>query len=88
MGEGTVFSFFEYLHGHRHDIRPLVGHEIGVRHNMYHILQIAFGNIGQSLIPFPEDQYPEPLDEEADACDDPIYPRDDADENPIQDTDQ
>ena len=30
----------------------------------------------------------EPLDEQADECDDPIYPENDADENPVDNTDE
>jgi hypothetical protein len=86
--EKSASALFEYFHAHRHDIRPLVRHEIRIGYDMDHVFEISFRNIRERLVPAPEDQDVEPLDKEADACNDPINPEDNADKDPVDDTNE
>ena len=40
-----------------------VGHEIRVPHDVYEVLKVSLGEVGEPLVPAPEDQDIEPLDE-------------------------
>jgi hypothetical protein len=75
-----------HLHGQY--IRPPVGHDVHIRHNMDGILQVPLCEIGQVLVPVSEDQDHELLDEQADEGDEAVHPEDDADEDPVKDTDE
>ncbi len=86
--EKEASAFFEDIHRHRYDTRPLVRHEVGIGQDMNHILQIPLYNIREPLAPAPEDQDMEPLDDETDDGNDDVDPHDDADQDPVQDTDE
>jgi len=52
------------------------------------IFQVALCETGQRLIPTPEYQDMEPLDEEADKCEDPVDPEYDTNHYPVDNADE
>ena len=79
---------FDDLHRHREDIRPLVAHEVYIGHHMYEVFQVPLDKVREPLVPAPEDQDMDPLNNEAYAGDDPVHPQDDPNDDPVHDTDE
>jgi len=80
--------FFENLYRYWHNIRPLIGHKVGIVHDVNKVFKIAPCKVGQSFIPSPEYQDIEPLDKQADECKDPVDPENNADNYPVGYTDK
>jgi hypothetical protein len=83
-----VSGLFIHLYGNRQDVGALVGHDIGVSHHMNDVLQVAFGKVREPFVPPAKDQDEEPLDDQADGCDDTIDTCNDTNQDPVNDTNE
>ena len=77
--------FLVNLHRLWQDTRSLIREEEGVIHDMDIVLGISLDEPPQALVPLPQDEDMNPLDQKADAGKDPIYPEHDADQDPVYD---
>ena len=84
----TFLRYFVDFYGYWQEIRSLVRHDIRVTHNVHEIFEVAFCEAGKALVPASKDQDVEPLDNEAYERDDPVYPQDDTNQDPIDNSDE
>ena len=60
-----------------------VGHEIRVPHDVYEVLKVSLGEVGEPLVPAPQHKDVEPLEKQAEKRDEAVDPGNNPDQDPV-----